>query len=217
MDAQSYDFLHRVTNWIFKSKAGMTFEKSIININVNFDNEDGSIRRPPRKNRKDNLMANVQPSVEAQRTSFEIQKRVQEIQTFRKESQSAIEAPLLVTALVRKTHQRLDTIEVSLFVDIYTDDTIAKHNPVIFCLTRLLTTTCNFCWIPKQQFIKRQCIVQALRVLVRADSRTKPCHSNRGSANPTRRSVFKYRRSIHSRNLEGDGGGGGGSQTCCPP
>ncbi|KAK2555981.1 Cyclic nucleotide-binding domain-containing protein 2 [Acropora cervicornis] len=111
MDAQSYDFLHRVTNWIFKSKAGMAFEKSIININVNFDNEDGSIRRPPRKNRKDNLMATVQPSVEAQRTSFEIQKRVQEIQTFRQESQSAIEAPLLVTALVRKTHQRLDTIE----------------------------------------------------------------------------------------------------------
>ena len=155
-------------------------------------------------------MANVQPSVEAQRTSFEIQKRVQEIQTFRKESQSAIEAPLLVTALVRKTHQRLDTIEVSLFVDIYADNTIAKHNPVIFCLTRLLTTICNFCWIPKQQFVKRQCIVQALRVLVRADSRTKPCHSNRGSANPTRRSVFKYRRSIHSRNLGGDGGGGGG-------
>lgn len=105
------DKRERVTNWIFKSKAGMTFEKSIININVNFDNEDGSIRRPPRKNRKDNLMATVQPSVEAQRTSFEIQKRVQEIQTFRKESQSAIEAPLLVTALVRKTHQRLDTIE----------------------------------------------------------------------------------------------------------
>ena len=182
MDAQSYDFLHRVTNWIFKSKTGMAFEKSIISINVNFDNEDGSIRRPPRKNRKDNLMATVQPSIEAQRTSSEIQKRVQEIQTFRRESQSAIEAPLLVTALVRKTHQRLDTIEVSLFVDTYADNTIAKHNPFIFCLTRLLTTVRNFCWIPKQQFVKRRCILQPFKVLVGAYSRTKPSHSNRDSA-----------------------------------
>ena len=117
MDATSYDFLHRITSFIFKSKAGMAYEKSIINIDINFDNEDRSIPRLPkpavlpRKDRKDKI-STIQPSAEAQRTSVEIQKRVQELQKFRRESQSAVDAPLLVTALIRKTHQRLDTIEV---------------------------------------------------------------------------------------------------------
>ena len=95
----------------------MAYEKSIINIDINFENEDRSIPRLPRpvvsrKDRKDTIET-IQPSLEAQRTSVEIQKRVQELQKFRRESQSALEAPLLVTALIRKTHQRLDNIEVS--------------------------------------------------------------------------------------------------------
>lgn len=96
---------------MLKSKAGMTYEKSIINIDIDFNDEDRSIPRPRRKNRKDDLLVTIQPSVEAQRTSFEIQKRVQELQKFRQESQSAVKAPLLVTALVKKTNQRLDAIE----------------------------------------------------------------------------------------------------------
>ena len=117
MDASSYDFLHRITSLIFKTKSGMAYEKSIINIDINFENEDQSIPklpRPvvPRKDRKD-MISTIQPSLEAQRTAVEIQKRVQELQKFRRESQSALEAPLLVTALIRKTHQRLDNIEVS--------------------------------------------------------------------------------------------------------
>lgn len=95
----------------------MAYEKSIINIDINFENKDQSIPklpRPivPRKDRKD-IILTIQPSLEAQRTAVEIQKRVQELQKFRRESQSALEAPLLVTALIKKTHQRLDNIEVS--------------------------------------------------------------------------------------------------------
>ena len=117
MDTSSYDFLHRITSLIFKTRSGMAYEKSIINIDINFENEDQSIPklpRPvvPRKDRKD-MISTIQPSLEAQRTAVEIQKRVQELQKFRRESQSALEAPLLVTALIRKTHQRLDNIEVS--------------------------------------------------------------------------------------------------------
>lgn len=100
---------------IFKSKAGMAYDKSVINIDINFDNEDPlhpKLPRPvaPRKDRKDKI-SSIQPSVEAQRTSFEIQKRVQELQKFRRDSQSAVEAPLLVTALIKRTNQRLNTIE----------------------------------------------------------------------------------------------------------
>lgn len=120
MDTKSYDFIHRITSLIFKSKAGMAYDKSVINIDINFDNEDPlhpKLPRPvaPRKDRKDKI-STIQPSVEAQRTSFEIQKRVQELQKFRRDSQSAVEAPLLVTALIKKTNQRLNTIEVSAWV-----------------------------------------------------------------------------------------------------
>ena len=117
MDSTSYDFLHRITNLIFKSKAGMAYDKSIINIDINFDNEDQAIPKLPkpilpRKDRKDKI-ATIQPSAESRKTSAEIERRVQELQKFRRESQSALEAPLLVTALVKKTNQRLDSIEVS--------------------------------------------------------------------------------------------------------
>lgn len=117
MDSTSYDFLHRITNLIFKSKAGMAYDKSIINIDINFDNEDQAIPKLPkpilpRKDRKDKI-ATIQPSAESRKTSAEIERRVQELQKFRRESQSAVEAPLLVTALVKKTNQRLDSIEVS--------------------------------------------------------------------------------------------------------
>lgn len=95
----------------------MAYDKSIINIDINFDNEDRSIPKLPkpvlqlpRKDRKDKIYT-IQPSAEARRTSAEIRKRVQELQRFRRESQSAVEAPLLVTALIKKTHQRLDNIE----------------------------------------------------------------------------------------------------------
>lgn len=96
----------------------MAYEKSVINININFDNEDQPVPhlpKPflPRKDRGKDKIAMIQPSVEAQRTAVEIQRRVQELQKFRRESQSAVEAPLLVTALIKKTHQRLDNIEVS--------------------------------------------------------------------------------------------------------
>ena len=119
MDSTSYDFLHRITNLIFKSKAGMAYDKSIINIDINFDNEDQAIPKLPkpilpRKDRKDKI-ATIQPSAESRKTSAEIERRVQELQKFRRESQSAVEAPLLVTALVKKTNQRLDSIEVSGF------------------------------------------------------------------------------------------------------
>ncbi|CAH3176758.1 unnamed protein product [Porites lobata] len=115
MDSTSYDFLHRITNLIFKSKAGMAYDKSIINIDINFDNEDQAIPKLPkpilpRKDRKDKI-ATIQPSAESRKTSAEIERRVQELQKFRRESQSAVEAPLLVTALVKKTNQRLDSIE----------------------------------------------------------------------------------------------------------
>jgi len=94
----------------------MAYEKSVINININFDNEDQPVPhlpKPflPRKDRGKDKIAMIQPSVEAQRTAVEIQRRVQELQKFRRESQSAVEAPLLVTALIKKTHQRLDNIE----------------------------------------------------------------------------------------------------------
>ena len=96
----------------------MAYEKSIINININFDNEDQPVPhlpKPflPRKDRGKDKIATIQPSPEAQRTGTEIQRRVMELQKFRRESQSAVEAPLLVTALIKKTHQRLDNIEVS--------------------------------------------------------------------------------------------------------
>ena len=66
MDSTSYDFLHRITNLIFKSKAGMAYDKSIINIDINFDNEDQAIPKLPkpilpRKDRKDKI-ATIQPS-----------------------------------------------------------------------------------------------------------------------------------------------------------
>ncbi|XP_078371046.1 uncharacterized protein LOC144654702 isoform X1 [Oculina patagonica] len=94
----------------------MAYEKSVINININFENEDQSIAhlpKPflPRKDRGKDKIATIQPSVEAQRTALEIQRRVLELQKFRRESQSALEAPLLMTAIIKKTHQRLDTIE----------------------------------------------------------------------------------------------------------
>jgi len=96
----------------------MAYEKSIINININFDNEDQPVPhlpKPflPRKDRGKDKIATIQPSAESQRTGTEIQRRVMELQKFRRESQSAVEAPLLVTALIKKTHQRLDNIEVS--------------------------------------------------------------------------------------------------------
>lgn len=95
----------------------MAYEKSVINININFDNEDQPVPhlpKPflPRKDRGKDKIATIKPSAEAQRTAIEIQRRVLELQKFRRESQSAVEAPLLVTALIKKTHQRLDNIEV---------------------------------------------------------------------------------------------------------
>lgn len=93
----------------------MAYEKSVININVNFDNDQpvAGLPKPflPRKDRGKDKIATIQPSAEAQRTATEIQRRVLELQKFRRESQSAVEAPLLVTALIKKTNQRLDTIE----------------------------------------------------------------------------------------------------------
>ena len=95
----------------------MAYEKSVINIDINFDNDQPVARLPkpflPRKDRGKDKIATIQPSAEAQRTATEIQRRVLELQKFRRESQSAVEAPLLVTALIKKTHQRLDNIEVS--------------------------------------------------------------------------------------------------------
>lgn len=95
----------------------MAYEKSVINININFDGEDqplAHLPKPflPRKERGKDKIATIQPSVEAQRTALEIQRRVLELQKFRRESQSALEAPLLMTAIIKKTHQRLDTIQV---------------------------------------------------------------------------------------------------------
>ena len=96
----------------------MAYEKSVINININFENEDQSIPQLPkpflpRKDRGKGKLGTIQPSMEARRTALEIQRRVLELQKFRRESQSALEAPLLVTALIKKTHQRLDNMQVS--------------------------------------------------------------------------------------------------------
>ena len=107
-------FLHAIPS--LESK--MAYEKSVINININFDNDDQPtplLPKPflPRKKRGKDKVATIQPSAEAQRTAVEIQRRVLELQKFRRDSQSAVEAPLLVTALIKKTHQRLDNIEVS--------------------------------------------------------------------------------------------------------
>lgn len=96
----------------------MAYEKSVINININFDNEDQPMPQlpkpflPRKADRGKDKIATIQPSAEAQRTGIEIQRRVLELQKFRRESQSAVEAPLLVTALIKKTHQRLDRIKV---------------------------------------------------------------------------------------------------------
>ena len=95
----------------------MAYEKSVINIDINFDNEDqplAHLPKPvlPKKERGKDKIATIKPSMEAQRTAIEIQKRVMELQKFRRESQSAVEAPLLMTAIIKKTHQRLDSIKV---------------------------------------------------------------------------------------------------------
>ena len=143
MDSTSYHFLHRITNLIFKSKAGMAYDKSIINIDINFDNEYQAIPKLPkpilpRKDRKDKI-ATIQPSAEARKTSAEIERRVQELQKFRRESQSAVEAPLLVTALVKKTNQRLDSIEVSGFFGLtFVQEDWSKYSTLMqaFDLTR---------------------------------------------------------------------------------
>lgn len=96
----------------------MAYEKSVINININFESDEQFIPHLPkpflvRKDRGKGKLGTIQPSHEAQRTAIEIHKRVMEVQRFRRDSQSALEAPLLVTALIKKTHQRLDTIQVS--------------------------------------------------------------------------------------------------------
>lgn len=96
----------------------MAYEKSVINININFESDEQFIPHLPkpflmRKDRGKGKLGIIQPSHEAQRTAIEIHKRVMEVQRFRRDSQSALEAPLLVTALIKKTHQRLDTIQVS--------------------------------------------------------------------------------------------------------
>lgn len=94
----------------------MAYEKSVINININFESDEQFIPHLPkpflvRKDRGKGKLGTIQPSHEAQRTAIEIHKRVMEVQRFRRDSQSALEAPLLVTALIKKTHQRLDTIQ----------------------------------------------------------------------------------------------------------
>lgn len=96
----------------------MAYKKSVINININFENDEQSIPHLPkpflmRRDRSKGKLGTIQPSLDAQRTAIEIHKRVMEVQKFRRDSQSALEAPLLVTALIKKTHQRLDTIQVS--------------------------------------------------------------------------------------------------------
>ena len=98
----------------------MAYEKSVINIDINFDNEGQAFLKPPkpvllRKVPKDRITV-FQPSAESKKTSLDIQKRVQELHKFRRESQSALKAPLLVTALVKKTNERLNTILVSKYV-----------------------------------------------------------------------------------------------------
>jgi hypothetical protein len=94
----------------------MAYEKSIINIDINFENEPfmaGKPQRPtvPKKIPKDRITI-IQPSADSKRTSQEIEKRISEVQRFRRESQSAVSAPLLVKALIKKTYDRLENIQV---------------------------------------------------------------------------------------------------------
>ena len=92
------------------------YDKSVIKIDINFENEaplQGKPPRPvfPKKVRKDRITL-IQPSSEAQKTGAVIEKRLKELEKFRRESLSAIEAPLLMTALVKKTNERLSLILV---------------------------------------------------------------------------------------------------------
>ncbi|KXJ19480.1 hypothetical protein AC249_AIPGENE1091 [Exaiptasia diaphana] len=92
----------------------MAYDKSIINIDINFDNEPFMASQPSKpkfvkKIPKDRITV-IQPSVESTKTESDIEKRVNEVQRFRRESQSALNAPLLVKALIKKTYCKLDTI-----------------------------------------------------------------------------------------------------------
>lgn len=94
----------------------MAYEKSVINIDINFENEPFMASKPQRpivqkKIPKDRITA-IQPSADAEKTSYEIEKRVSEVLKFRRESQSAVLAPLLVKALIKKTYDKLDSIQV---------------------------------------------------------------------------------------------------------
>ena len=121
----------------------MAYEKSVIDININFDNDQSVARLPkpflPRKDRGKDKIATIQPSAEAQRTATEIQRRVLELQKFRRESQSAVEAPLLVTALIKKTHQRLDTIEVSTIVQLFFKNFKSLLSSILPLLRKIIT------------------------------------------------------------------------------
>jgi len=96
----------------------MAYDKSIINIDINFENEPfiaaNKPARPtiPKKIPKDRITT-IQPSAESEKTNVDIEKRVSEVVKFRRESQSAVDAPLLVKALIKKTYCRLDAIKVS--------------------------------------------------------------------------------------------------------
>ncbi|KAK3696681.1 hypothetical protein QZH41_003284 [Actinostola sp. cb2023] len=106
----------------------MAYEKSIINIDINFENEPFMAAKPAKptfakKIPKDRITI-IQPSVESKKTDMEIAKRLSEVEKFRRESQSAVDAPLLVKALIKKTYSRLKAIKVMI---LYTgNDTIYR-------------------------------------------------------------------------------------------
>lgn len=92
------------------------YDKSVIKIDINFENEAPLRNKPPKpvyhkKVPKDRITL-IQPSAESKKTTVVIEKRIRELEKFRRESISAIEAPLLMTALVKKTNIRLSFIEV---------------------------------------------------------------------------------------------------------
>ena len=94
----------------------MAYDKTMIDINISFDNDITGRLGPPRRIivRKTAVhkITPIEPSPESQRTSSELHKRVLELQRFRKESQSADVSPLLVTAQVRRTHDQLAKVNV---------------------------------------------------------------------------------------------------------
>ena len=111
----------------------MSQDRSVINIDFNVEEyvEDGmQFLKPPnqpptnamvRRKRDRRLLSPVPTRQINELVSGQINHRVKELKTFRKDSQSALQSPLLVTAIIKKTAERLERIEVgqTIFVFIY--------------------------------------------------------------------------------------------------